>query len=66
MSIERTDVNVQMLVNECAEATRRHLEALMQVYLKQQRGTAARQVLGEVIDGLEITADKLEQLENKA
>jgi hypothetical protein len=68
MGITRTDVNAQMLVNECAEAMRLHLETLTQLYVFMDGDRTlnkTKQTLGEVIDGLEITAEKLEQMETK-
>lgn len=48
------------VVEECEAASRIHLEALRTLYRKLQAGGADRLALGEVIDGLEVTAQKLE------
>jgi len=60
--------NPVALMRECETATRGHLEDLREMYevLKpshiHQREGKLREILGDIVDGLAITADKLENL----
>ncbi len=60
--------NLLSVVRECETATRKHLDALRDMYLDlkpshiNQREGKLRDILGDILDGLEITADKLENL----